>query len=661
MLLGSEVPEAVVWAIYLAPVAAMLVITAGLLARRLFALDWLRDEWAGSITIAAIGVAWLAALWTLDSAIEADGESLGFHAHEWLTLFDLRIEVGVQIDGLAAIMAFVVTSVSLLVQIYSVGYMHGDRGYARYFAFMSLFTAAMLGLVLSSSLIQLFVHWELVGLASYLLIGFWFHRPAAAAAAKKAFIVTRFGDFAFLLAVLLIWTKAGTFDIAEINELALAGVLSSSVLTGFTLGLLSGAIGKSAQFPLHIWLPDAMEGPTPVSALIHAATMVVAGVYLIARFFPSFEAAPAEILDLVAYIGGFTALMAATLGLVQTDIKRVLAYSTISQIGYMVLALGVFGYVAAIFHLFTHAFFKGLLFLGAGSVNHATNSFDMRRMGGLREFMPITYWTFVIGALSLSGVFPLAGFWSKDEILVDAWNHDKLLFLIGIAVAFMTALYMFRAIFLTFWGEYKGGEEPPIGHDDEGSTTGHEVSTIPNESPPAMAFPLLILAVPAVLFGLFALGDGFNDLLEGALPAELRHGKADIEGSVVAASLVAALAGIGVAAAIYLYRQPAAELVRGRLGPLPGIVEQKFYLDYVAETVVVRWILNGVIQRLADLFETYVVDLAANQIGEGTRRAGDAMRRVETGYVQAYTSLFFIGLVIAIVAVAIVGTDVIDR
>ena len=657
MLLGSEVPEAVVWAIYFAPVASMLLITAGLLVRRIFAVEWLRDEWAGRVTIAAIGIAWLAALWALDSAIDADGEPLGFRAHEWLTLFDLRIEMGVHIDGLSAIMAFVVTSISLLVQIYSVGYMHGDRAYARYFAFMSLFTAAMLGLVLASSLLQLFVHWELVGLASYLLIGFWFHRPAAAAAAKKAFIVTRFGDFALLLAVLLIWTKTreldsgATFDIAEINELALAGVLSSAVLTGFTLGLLSGAIGKSAQFPLHIWLPDAMEGPTPVSALIHAATMVVAGVYLIARFFPSFQAAPAEVLDLVAYVGGFTALLAATLGLVQTDIKRVLAYSTISQIGYMVLALGVLGYVAAIFHLFTHAFFKALLFLGAGSVNHATNSFDMRRMGGLREYMPITYWTFVIGALSLAGVFPLAGFWSKDEILVDAWNHDKLLFLIGVAVAFMTALYMFRAIFLTFWGEYRGGEEPEAGY---------EVSTVPHESPPSMAFPLLILAVPAVLFGLFALGGGFTDLLEGALAEELRHGKADLEGVVVAASLVAALAGIGVAAAIYLYRQPASELVRARLGPLPMLAERKFYLDYVAETVIVRWILNGVIQRVTDLFEVDVVDRIANGIGEGTRRAGDGLRRVEAGYVQAYTSLFFIGVVVAIVAVAVVGTDVLD-
>ncbi len=651
MLLG-QVPESVVWAIYFAPVASTLLITAGLIARRLFGFPF-RDAWAGRLTIAAIGIAFLAALWTLDSSIGADGEALGFQPHLWLNLFDLHIEMGVRIDGLSAIMAVVVTSVSLLVQIYSVGYMHGDSGYARYFAFMSLFTAAMLGLVLASSLLQLFVHWELVGLASYLLIGFWFHRPAAAAAAKKAFIVTRFGDFAFLLAVLLIFGKTGTFDIHEINELALAGALSSSVLVGFTIGLLSGAIGKSAQFPLHIWLPDAMEGPTPVSALIHAATMVVAGVYLIARMFPSFEAAPAEVLDLVAYVGGFTALLAAVLGLVQTDIKRVLAYSTISQIGYMVLALGVLGYVAAIFHLFTHAFFKALLFLGSGSVNHATHTFDMRRMGGLRSYMPVTYATFVIGALSLSGVFPLAGFWSKDEILLDAWKYDKLLFVIGVAVAFMTALYMFRAIFMTFWGEYRGGEEPEAGHED--------FSSVPHESPPSMAFPLIILAVPAIFAGLFALGSGFTHLIEGSLPAELRHGKPSIEGIVVAASLVAALAGIGAAAAVYLYRNPAPEAVAARLGPLPGIVERKYYLDFLAETVVVRWILNAGLQRSADLFDRYVVDAIVNGIGTATRLAGDGLRRAEAGYVQAYTSLFFIGIVIAVVVVAVFGTDVVGR
>ena len=656
MILGREVPEAVVWTIYLAPVASFVAITA------LHRLPRFRAEWAGWITIAAVGLAWLASLWALDSAIDLDGEAIAFASHEWLTLFDLEVAVGVHIDGLSAIMVFVVSSVSLLVQIYSVGYMEGDRGYGRYFAAMSLFTAAMLGLVLASSLLQLFVHWELVGLASYLLIGHWYHRPAAAAAAKKAFIVTRFGDFALLLAVLLIWSKTGLFDIAAINELALSGAIGGAVLTGFTLGLFSGAVGKSAQFPLHIWLPDAMEGPTPVSALIHAATMVVAGVYLVARFFPSFEAAPAEVLDLVAYTGGFTALLAASLGLVQTDIKRVLAYSTISQIGYMVMALGLLGYVAAIFHLFTHAFFKGLLFLGAGSVNHGTNTFDMRRMGGLRHYMPVTYWTFVIGALSLAGVFPFAGFWSKDEILLDAWNHERLLFVVGVVVAGMTALYMFRATALTFWGEYQGGEEPPAGHGDPGAAAGHgDAQGEPHESPRSMTVPLVILAIPAVIIGLVALGDGFTELLEGALPGELRHGKADVEIGIVAASLVFALGGIGLGAAIYYGRRPPPEEVRARLAPLHAVVVAKYCLDFVAETVIVRWVLNGVIQRGAHLVDTYVVDFAIDQFAEGVRRAGDGLRRIEAGYAQAYTSLFFIGLVIAVVAIAVVGADVLER
>ena len=644
MILGSQVPEAVVWAIYLAPVASFAAIVALHRARGF------RAEWAGRITIAAVGLAWLASLWSLDSAIAAGGEPLAFAPHGWVTLFDLEVAIGVRLDGLSAIMAFVVTSVSLLVQVYSVGYMHGDGGYARYFASMSLFTAAMLGLVLASNLLQLFVHWELVGLASYLLIGFWFDRPAAAAAAKKAFVVTRFGDFAFLLAVLLIWSKTGELDIAGINELAAAGAIGSAVLTGFTLGLFAGAVGKSAQFPLHIWLPDAMEGPTPVSALIHAATMVVAGVYLIARFFPSFEAAPAQVLDLVAYTGGFTALLAATLGLVQTDIKRVLAYSTISQIGYMVMALGVLGYVAAIFHLFTHAFFKALLFLGAGSVNHATHTFDMRRMGGLRSHMPITYATFVIGSLSLAGVFPLAGFWSKDEILLDAWKHERALFFVAVLVAGMTALYMFRAVILTFWGEYRGGG------GEDGAVRGE-----PHESPPSMALPLLILAAPAVAAGLFNLGGGFSRLVEGALPAALRHGAPDVEGGIVAASLVFAFGGIAAAAAVYHYGRPAASAVRARLAPLHAAAEAKYYLDFVAETVVVRWVLNGGLQRAAQFVDARVVDFAADRTGEGVRSAGDRLRRVEAGYVQGYAALFLAGVVIAVVAIAVLGADALAR
>jgi NADH-quinone oxidoreductase subunit L len=516
---------------------------------------------------------------------------------------------------------------------------------------MSLFTVAMLGLVMSSSLLQLFIHWELVGLTSYLLVGFWYDRPSAAAAAKKAFIVTRFGDFGFLVAVVLIWTKTGgVFDIGEINHLAEAE-LSGAVLTGFVLGIFAGAVGKSAQFPLHFWLPDAMEGPTPVSSLLHSATMVAAGVYLLSRFFPAVEAAPGGVQTTIAYIGGFTAIFAASMGIVANDIKRVLAYSTISQLGYMVMAIGLGGFVAAVFHLFTHAFFKSLLFQGAGSANHATNTFDMRLMGGLRTAMPITFATFVIGSLSLSGVFPLAGFWSKDEVLLDAWNHDKFLWLIGTVVAFMTAFYMFRAIFMTFFGEYRGGEEPEPGHGHAGP---------PHESPRSMTMPLVVLAVPSVLFGLFAV-NGFGEFLEGSLPEAIRHFEFHTEAVVLASSTLAALGGIGAAAAVYYARRPTSEQLGRAAGPLYALAADKYYVDEIAEDGVVRGVLDRGIGRAAAAFDQYVVDGVVNGLASATRIAGDGLRRLESGQLQAYTSMSVLGVVIAIAAIFVFSGNVLER
>jgi NADH-quinone oxidoreductase subunit L len=648
MILG-DIPEAAVWAIYFAPLASFLLIAAGLLLR----LERFEDRHASMITIAAVGLSWLLALWALDTSIGADGESVGFAPHQWVSIFNLDVEFGVQLDSLAALMIFVVTSVSLVVQIYSTGYMHGDHGYRRYFMYMSLFTMAMLGLVMASSLLQLFIHWELVGVTSYLLIGFWFHRPSAAAAAKKAFIVTRFGDFFFLVAVVLIWTKSGgIFDIAELNHLAEEHVFSDAVLTGLVLGLLGGAAGKSAQFPLHFWLPDAMEGPTPVSSLIHSATMVAAGVYLLARFFPAVEAAPGGVTTTIAYVGGFTAIFAASMGIVANDIKRVLAYSTISQLGYMVMAIGLGGFVAAIFHLFTHAFFKSLLFQGSGSVNHATNTFDMRLMGGLRNAMPVTFVTFIIGSLSLSGVFPLAGFWSKDELLLDAWNHDKFLWFIGTVVAFMTAFYMFRAIFMTFFGEYRGGEEPEPGHGHAGP---------PHESPRSMTAPLLILSVPAVAFGFFALGGNFGTFLEGSLPEAIREFESHTDAVVLVASTFAALGGIGAAAAVYYFRQPTPEQLGQAAGPLYTVVADKYYVDEIAEDGVVRGALDRGLGRAAQLFDTYVVDGIVNGIAFAARQVGDGLRRLETGQLQAYTSMSALGVVIAIVAIFVLSGNVLER
>ncbi len=656
-MLLPEIPEAAVWAIYFAPVASFVAIAAFLRTRPLL---------AGRVTIAAVFVAWLLALWALDTVSGNDGESVGFAPHHWMSLFEFEVELGIRLDGLSAMMLFVVTSISLLVQIYSTGYMAGDGGYARFFAFMSLFTAAMLGLVMSSSLLQLFVHWELVGLTSYLLIGFWFHKPSAAAAAKKAFIVTRFGDFGFLLAIILIWSKTHTFDIFEINDAV--HHLPRAVVAGFVVGLLSGAAGKSAQFPLHFWLPDAMEGPTPVSSIVHSATMVAAGVYLLARFFPAVHAAPGGIQMLIAYTGGFTAIFAASMGIVATDIKRVLAYSTISQLGYMVMALGLGGYPAAMFHLFTHAFFKSLLFQGAGSVSHATNTFEMPLMGGLRKHMPITFVTFVIGALSLSGVFPLAGFWSKDEILLDAWKHDKFLFAVATTVAFMTALYMFRAIFMTFFGEYRGGApveshgasdhdaHPSMSHDAPDS--GHHGGL--HESPRSITFPLVMLSIPAIFFGLIAPTGFFGKLMEGALDPSLRHFEFEIEPVVLVASTVATLGGIAVAAAIYYAQMPASSAIRSRLGPLPMVVGRLYFVNEFAETGMVRGVLHGA-GRGAALVDKYVVDGAVNGVAYATRIAGDILRRGQTGQVQANTSLMMVGVVAAAGTLLALSGGLIDR
>jgi NADH-quinone oxidoreductase subunit L len=635
-MLLPEVPEGVVWAILLLPFSSFAAIAL-----------WSRPypRWSGYITIATIGLSFLFSLWVLDSVIDSDGHPLAFQTHEWLRItppvgHELLVNLGLRVDGLTAIMLVVVTSVSLLVQVYSQGYMAGDGGYSRYFAYMSLFTTSMLGLVLVDSILVLFVFWELVGLCSYLLIGFWFHKPAATRAAMKAFLVTRLGDLGFLLAIILIWTKTGTFDIAEIQEIAVAGAISVNVLTVFALGVFAGAAGKSAQFPLHVWLPDAMEGPTPVSALIHAATMVAAGVYLVARLFPVFESAEGARLT-VAAIGGATALIAALIGVVMTDIKRVLAYSTISQLGYMMLALGVGGYVAAIFHLFTHAFFKALLFLGSGSVNHATNTFDMRKMGGLRSMMPVTFATFVIGSLSLAGVFPLAGFWSKDEILGDAWREQQALFWVALAVVFLTAFYMFRAIFMTFGGEYQGGEEPEDEH--HGADPSH-----PHESPWVMAAPLTVLAVPALLIGFANVGGGVEHLLAGALPLETEESLHELEFSwgIALGSSAVAIAGIGSAWLFYGAKVLSSSAAQRALQPLHTLLERKYFLDDLYEGILVGRSLALVSAVLA-WFDANVVDGVANGLAFGTRYASSGLRLLQTGQVQVYGALAFTGVVLA--------------
>ena len=640
---AAQVPsidEAVLWAIIASPLVAWGVIVA--YARKI-------PQLAGWLAAAGVGIAMLLAYVTLFNVIDADGH-VAIHTHEWFRTGTgegaLVVNLGVRIDGLSAIMLVVVTTVAFLVQIYSQGYMKGDAGYSRYFAHMCLFTMSMLGLVLADNLFMIFIFWELVGLCSYLLIGFWFHKPSAAAAAKKAFIVTRIGDLGLLAAVLLVWTRHGDFDVASIQEWAHDPGTSGYIVTLFALGLFAGAAGKSAQFPLQVWLPDAMEGPTPVSALIHAATMVAAGVYLMARFFPVLEASP-DAREIVAWIGAATALIAASIALVQTDVKRVLAYSTISQLGYMMLGLGVLGYVAAIFHLFTHAFFKALLFLGSGSVNHATNTFDMRLMGGLRKYMPITFWTFVVGSLSLAGVFPLAGFWSKDEILLDAWRENRALWFAAFAVAFMTAFYMFRAIFLTFFGEYKGGQ--PVDHHDPDNHF-HGDPKHPHESPWTMKLPLLILVVPAVAAGAVAFDHWVRDFLNAALPEHEIHGSS-FEWGIAISSLAVAVAGIGLAYAMYMKPWLSPRSIRNGFGPFTALFQNKWYMDRLYEDFFVKIVMQRWWNRLLELTDRYVVDGIVNGAGRATGFASGQLRWIQSGQLQAYGLGLAAGVLVLVFAV----------
>ncbi|MHB1407692.1 MAG: NADH-quinone oxidoreductase subunit L, partial [Desulfitobacteriaceae bacterium] len=482
----------------------------------------------------------------------------------WLNIGGLQIDFGTMVDPLNAMMLFVVTLVASMVQIYSLGYMHGDRGWSRYYAYQSLFAASMLGLVISTNLLQLFIFWELVGLCSYLLIGFWYFKVSAREAAKKAFITTRVGDFGLLLGILFLYNKFGTLDFAALSaamntnfqDFALIGGLS--YLTLMAILVFTGPIGKSGQFPLHVWLPDAMEGPTPVSALIHAATMVVAGVYLVARIYFLFDHASPAALQLVAGLGAFTAIFAATIAIAQDDIKRILAYSTLSQLGYMMFALGVGSLTASMFHLMTHAFFKALMFLGAGSVIHALHEKqNIWDMGGLWKKMPITGWTFFIGVLAISGVPPFAGFWSKDEILAAALhNGHPVIYAVGLFTAFLTAFYMSRLFFVAFTGPSK-----PENH--------------PHESPWTMTLPLIILGALSVVGGLVALPE--HNFAFYVHFGELEHEAMDW--ALAGISVVAGLIGIGLAYTIYVKKAIAAESIVAKFPGIYKILKNKYYID----------------------------------------------------------------------------------
>jgi NADH-quinone oxidoreductase subunit L len=609
------------------------------------------------VGIAALGISFVIALLGALEWIGKDAPREAVrHHHTWLKLGGVDIGAGIHIDGLAVMMLVVVTFISLMVHVYSTGYMHGDRRYTYFFAALSLFTAAMLLLVVSDNTLQLMTGWELVGLCSFMLIGHWWEEDVNSGAAIKAFLTTRTGDIGLMTGIITLFFAAGrSFDIEHLNHQALTGAIGhGTLLVGASL-LFLGVMGKSAQFPLHIWLPDAMAGPTPVSALIHAATMVVAGVYLVARlygvFFTGFSIEVGGV-NFVAIIGAITVLMAAALAFVQDDVKKVLAYSTVSQLGYMVMALGTGAWTAAVFHLFTHAFFKALLFLGSGSLIHAVHSNNMSEMGGMRKYMPTTFWTFIVGSVALAGIFPLAGFWSKDEILLGASSNGfPIMLVVGLIGAFMTAAYMTRACYLIFAGEYRGH--------------GH-----PHESPPSMAWPLRILAVPAVLAGLLnAPGiELFHKWVEFDVPGvePFLHEHAFNPGLAVG-SLAVALLGIAVASAYYFrgaFNGMAERVPLLRTGH--RVLVHKYYLDDLFLAIVrgiqypvaraAYWInqnvLDGVIngvgkgaQRTArvvyEVIDQRVIDGAVNGAGLSAEEGGSILRHLQTGRVQQYAALLF--------------------
>lgn len=597
-----------VWIILFAPLVAAAAITL------------LTQRWKTLSALLSIGAILSGFALTLQLFFQHDNWQSPV-ALQWLLVGDVvKIEFGATIDRLSILMLLVVTGVGSAIHIYSLGYMKGDAGFSRFFACLSLFTFSMLGIVLATNFIQIFIFWELVGVSSYLLIGFWFEKPSAAEAGKKAFLVNRIGDFGMMLGVLLLWSQTGTFNFAELPA-------RMAQIPHGTLGLIGalifcGAVGKSAQFPLHVWLPDAMEGPTPVSALIHAATMVAAGVYMLCRV--SFVIPGA--LTLIAWIGGVTALMAAIIAIAQNDIKRILAYSTLSQLGYMVMAVGLGGTTPAMFHLTTHAFFKALLFLGAGSVILALHhEQDIWKMGGLWKKTPVTFWTFLVGTLALAGVFPLAGFYSKDEILLLAWHQNKALFVMGALTAVLTAYYMGREVFVVFFGKPRDQHAYEHAH----------------ESPLVMTLPLVFLAILSVIGG-----------WAGAVPHFLDPG-AEIEHSNLGyALLLVPLVGFGLSALIYAKAEPSDAPVKRALGPVWTLVENKFYFDEMYLWLV-RWV-QGTIAMTCEWFDRWILQrVGIGGLAGGTSLAGRTLRLLQTGNIQSYAFFFGLGTVIIIYYVVV--------
>jgi len=611
---------------------------------------------------------------------------------EWAAAGNFHLSMGYTIDHLTAMMLVVVTTVALLVMVYTDGYMAHDPGYVRFYSYLSLFGSSMLGLVVSPNIVQIYIFWELVGMCSYLLVGFWYDRKAAADACQKAFVVNRVGDFGLLLGILGLYWATSSFEFGEIGErlqtLVESGSISNFLAVVFAVLVFLGPVAKSAQFPLHVWLPDAMEGPTPISALIHAATMVAAGVFLIARMYPLFEGVPAA-MNVIAYTGAFTAFLGATIAITQNDIKKGLAYSTISQLGYMVMAMGLGAYGAGLFHLMTHAYFKAMLFLGSGSVIHGMEAVvghdpdlaqDMRLMGGLRRYMPVTAITFLIGCLAISGIPPFAGFWSKDEILGAAFATNPLLWGVGYLTAGITAFYMFRMYFSTFEGKFRGNEMeirhelksaslvPNFGpgamdtrelaataksHDSHDDSHGH--SEYPHESPWTMTLPLVVLAIPSMLIGL--VGTPFANYFEEFIypPSETLaiaiEKAAEFEPTefytLAGASVGISLLGITLASLMYLWRKIDPAAIATKIQPLYELSLNKWYFDDIYYKVFVLG--SRRLARQVMEVDYRVVDGAVNLTGFFTLISGEGLKYLENGRAQFYALIVFaavLGMVI---------------
>ncbi len=666
--MSQTLSAATLLAVPLAPLAGSLL--AGIFGTT-FGGNWIGRRLSHTLTIVGVLVAFIISAMTLKS-VAIDGARFNETLYTWMVVGGLKMEIGFLVDGLTAMMMCVVTFVSLMVHIYTIGYMEEDEGYNRFFAYISLFTFSMLMLVMSNNMLQLFFGWEAVGLVSYLLIGFWFNKPTAIFANMKAFLVNRVGDFGFILGIGLLAAYAGTLNYTEVfaksGDIAKLGFPGTDwmLITVICICLFIGAMGKSAQFPLHVWLPDSMEGPTPISALIHAATMVTAGIFMVARMSPLFELSDTA-LSFIMVIGAITALFMGFLGIIQNDIKRVVAYSTLSQLGYMTVALGASAYSVAVFHLMTHAFFKALLFLAAGSVIMGVHhNQDIRWMGGLRKYMPITWITALLGSLALIGTPLFAGFYSKDSI-IEAVHFSNLpgagfAHFAVLAGVFVTAFYSFRMYFLVFHGKERFDQNPDAHHDDHHGHDAHHAAHVPHESPWVVTAPLVLLAIPSVVIGFMSIDAMlFGDFLKDAIIvnaakhpamaelAKMFHGPAQMAlHGLTTAPFWLALAGVASAYYMYMINPALPAAIKRRVEPLYTLLENKYYMDWFNENVLARGARGLGIGLWKGGDEKLIDGALVNGSWKLVGWVSGVVRKVQTGYIYHYALAMIVGIFILV-------------